>query len=74
MEVLLNEEKVYQVVEHYEELAAKCYKILNSHPEEVPNDKVSQYINNDCLKRILIARDYNIDKSVEMWQKWFVKF
>ena len=31
------------------------------------------YINDDCIKRILLARDNNEDKALEVWKKWIVK-
>ena len=34
---------------------------------------LSYYINDDCIKRMLIARENNEEKALEMWKKWLVK-
>jgi hypothetical protein len=74
MENFTAKELVYEVYEHYDEIAKKCYKIIQEHSEQVSITKIKDYINNDVIKRILIARQYEENKAVEMWKKWFVSF
>jgi hypothetical protein len=73
MENFTDEEIIYSVLQHYEGIAEKCYDIVQGHPEQVPVKKIKEYINNDVIRRILIAREYNEEKAVEMWKKWFVR-
>jgi hypothetical protein len=72
MENLTDEQIKYCVFEHYSEIAERCLKVIESHPEEIPTEKIKQYINNDVIRRILVARDYDVDKAIEMWKKWLV--
>jgi hypothetical protein len=62
----------FSVLEHYSELAEKCLKVLENNPETISDEKIKQYINNDVIRRILVARDYDADRALEMWTKWFV--
>jgi hypothetical protein len=64
---------VYSVFQHYDGIADKCYQVIQNHQEEVPVMKIKDYINNDVIRRILIARNYEEDKAVDMWKKWFVR-
>jgi len=33
-----------------------------------PEDRI--YLDSRALKRFLVARDYNVEKALEMWEKW----
>jgi hypothetical protein len=74
-----------EIISEYKKLAAKCYDhiennklvIINNNInikiKEIEEDKLTYYINNDVLKRFMIARNNEEKVAFEMWKNWLVK-